>query len=828
MSKKSTSPKICPHLGLTNDPGSHFSYSEAAHRCFATKSPEDISLEHQNEYCLYQTYRSCSRFVEPDTIATTTSSPLDQPKETKAATGQNGIPRLVMWAGLGLIGGLMIVAMIYLGLISNQGTPAVEEEASIVLKPTATIRQSTPTTTSIETATPAPTKVTFLATATPTSTPLPDTEIYTLSPTGADMGWVTSSEEKGNHFGDSFLYAGNFDGQIYLSGFQFSLQQIPRGAPIHSASIELVGLNNERLAENIDEIRPQSSWLLRMLDTEIDQNWRRSTYQDIFNARVVQTLNPILTERDLGVGKRNVFELSREQINFLEARIIEREDPTVAFRLEGPIIGPNSLFAWDTGYGPQSNGNKIILRLDVGSPPATPPAYDYVIVTSTPTPENVVTAAAITLDMTAEATRVGTATPVPPNMVTATPFPDYLVVVPTPTPENQATAQAVSMQATAAALTTGTPTPLPTNAVTATPTATETPTPIPTAVRYVIITSTPTPESIFAAATLAIKATAVSNKFGTPTPLPANWVTPAVVTVTPTPLNQATTQAFVEMATAVALTTGTPTPIPSNMVTATPTPVFNIIPLLLPPTPPPPPGPTPEALPPALVGKILFVSDREGSETDHVYAYDPQTGELGRLTNKWPYEMALERDTWSADERFRVFTKNTIRYKEVGSGDTAKGVKEEIPAIYAYDYFYNVEKQLTNFGAGIAYGGVWSPTSNQIAFLSNDSGDDEIWVIDYDTTEAKQLTASNEEFNAREIGKDTFIPELSKYPTWSPDGTQIVFVSNRTGNNQLWIMNADGSDQKLLMGWDNWTPYNDNFPVWVKYLDAPPPLPTSN
>lgn len=29
---------------------------------------------------------------------------------------------------------------------------------------------------------------------------------------------------------------------------------------------------------------------------------------------------------------------------------------------------------------------------------------------------------------------------------------------------------------------------------------------------------------------------------------------------------------------------------------------------------------------------------------------------------------------------------------------------------------------------------------------------------------------------------------------WSPDGSQIVFQSERTGNAEIWIMNEDGSN----------------------------------
>jgi Tol biopolymer transport system component len=64
-----------------------------------------------------------------------------------------------------------------------------------------------------------------------------------------------------------------------------------------------------------------------------------------------------------------------------------------------------------------------------------------------------------------------------------------------------------------------------------------------------------------------------------------------------------------------------------------------------------------------------------------------------------------------------------------------------------------------------------------IAFTSDRDGDWEIYVMNADGTDAHQLT------------DDT---DYEFYPSWSPDGDRIVFESTRDGDSEIFVMNADG------------------------------------
>lgn len=50
----------------------------------------------------------------------------------------------------------------------------------------------------------------------------------------------------------------------------------------------------------------------------------------------------------------------------------------------------------------------------------------------------------------------------------------------------------------------------------------------------------------------------------------------------------------------------------------------------------------------------------------------------------------------------------------------------------------------------------------------------------------------------------------TSYPNWSPDGRRIVYQSNRTGNSEIYVMNADGSGVIRLTD----DPATDENPSW--------------
>jgi len=104
------------------------------------------------------------------------------------------------------------------------------------------------------------------------------------------------------------------------------------------------------------------------------------------------------------------------------------------------------------------------------------------------------------------------------------------------------------------------------------------------------------------------------------------------------------------------------------------------------------------------------------------------------------------------------------------------------------------QRRLTNSPAS-DYHPTWSPDGTQIAFTSERDGNQEIYVMEADGSHPRRLTDN---------------PAGDMRPSWSPDETQIAFNSMRGGNWDIYVMNSDGSDQRPLTTSADW----ELFPTW--------------
>jgi Tol biopolymer transport system component len=89
----------------------------------------------------------------------------------------------------------------------------------------------------------------------------------------------------------------------------------------------------------------------------------------------------------------------------------------------------------------------------------------------------------------------------------------------------------------------------------------------------------------------------------------------------------------------------------------------------------------------------------------------------------------------------------------------------------------------------------WSPDGTKLAFFSNRSGSNNIWIMDADGRNQRQLTNDSAD---------------NRRPVWSPDGAWIAFDSDRAGTRDLWIMDTEGGNLRQLTS----DAGQETFPAW--------------
>ena len=90
----------------------------------------------------------------------------------------------------------------------------------------------------------------------------------------------------------------------------------------------------------------------------------------------------------------------------------------------------------------------------------------------------------------------------------------------------------------------------------------------------------------------------------------------------------------------------------------------------------------------------------------------------------------------------------------------------------------------------------WSPDSRQLAFIGTGQGQSDLYIIDVQTGERRQLTGT---------------PEREDYPNWSPDGQRIAFSSKYRNQFDIKIYDlAEGAAQTVIA-----SPTDDLWPQWL-------------
>lgn len=221
-------------------------------------------------------------------------------------------------------------------------------------------------------------------------------------------------------------------------------------------------------------------------------------------------------------------------------------------------------------------------------------------------------------------------------------------------------------------------------------------------------------------------------------------------------------------------------------------------------------------------GKLAYVSDADGD--DDIYLIDSTGGTPQQLTGIGGIDKDESDPAFSPDGSKIAFARITVdatptstaRYDIFvinvdGSGiqqlTTTNGLSERYPS-WSPDGKKIVFRRNTQQGAAGSAGGLdiyvmdVTPGATPVGIVKDAGVDSEpAWSPQGDKiVYAHQTGATGTPFIVNVVSADGSNPVTiagtgdNRYPSWSPDGQQVIMRSSRDGANAIWRMNADGTN----------------------------------
>jgi TolB protein len=172
--------------------------------------------------------------------------------------------------------------------------------------------------------------------------------------------------------------------------------------------------------------------------------------------------------------------------------------------------------------------------------------------------------------------------------------------------------------------------------------------------------------------------------------------------------------------------------------------------------------------------RLAFASNRDGPWD--LYLLELASGAVTRLTDTPEYDAA---PSWSPDGLYLAYESYPGNLEIL-----IRPVAGDQPPISLSGH------PAADFAPG------WSPKGRQLAFVSDRSGEPEIWLADLDQSGEARFTNLSRRPGAAEA-----------HPAWSPDGTALAWASVENGAHNLLIWDGESEPRRAGSGdWPAWSP----------------------